>query len=164
MLKTDIPIVLDADALNIIKNPTEIFKDIKKEIVITPHIKEFSRLINRSIKEINDDKINIVKYWAQKWKITIVLKGANSIIASKNGDIYINSTGNSGMATAGSGDVLSGVIGTFLSQGLLGMDSTILGVYLHGLSGDLAIKDIGKASLIASDLINYLPLAIKSIT
>ena len=160
---SNIPMVIDADGLNIIKNSIDFFTNIDKEIIITPHLKEFSRLTNLSIKEIVEDRVNILSHWAKKWKITIILKGANSIIASKNGDIYINSTGNSGMATAGSGDVLTGIIATFLSQGLSGIDATILGVFIHGLSGDIAIKELGKRSLIATDLISYLPLAFKEI-
>jgi NAD(P)H-hydrate epimerase len=115
-----------------------------------------------SIKDISENKINVVSYWAKKWRTTIILKGANSIIASKNGDIYINSTGNDGMATAGSGDVLTGIISAFLSQKISGIDSAILGVYIHGLAGDLAAKDLGKVSLIATDIIKYLPSAFMS--
>jgi len=159
--KKDIPMVIDADGLNIISNfkRTLLENNRDKEIVITPHIKEFSRLTKMSIKDISENRINVVSYWAKKWKITIVLKGANSIIASKNGEIYINSTGNNGMATAGSGDVLTGIISTFLSQKISGVDSAILGVYIHGLAGDLAVNDLGNISLIATDIIKYLPLA-----
>jgi NAD(P)H-hydrate epimerase len=161
----NIPIVVDADGLNLIsESGKNIFYELEdKEIVLTPHIGEFSRLVRKSVETIKENKIEIVRKYAMEHNVTLVLKGKNTIVASKNGEIYINNTGNEGMATAGSGDVLAGIIGSFMARGLNGFKSALLSVYLHGVSGDLAAKDLGKDFMNATDIINYISKAFKII-
>ncbi|BBA16953.1 NAD(P)H-hydrate dehydratase [Blattabacterium cuenoti] len=151
-----IPIVIDADAINILSSHQFLLNFLPKEItILTPHPKEFQRLLCRSWK--NDyEKLFFLKKISIKYKIFIVLKGAHSVISTPNGNLYFNSTGNSGMSTSGSGDVLTGMIMSFLSQGYSPKESCIMGVYLHGLAGDIASKKLGKEALIANDIIYHI--------
>jgi len=131
--------------------------------VITPHVMELSRLMKIPVEEISKDRIKSARDAAQKFNTIVVLKGAKTIIAEPDGSIYINSTGNSGLATAGSGDVLAGMIAGFAAQGLNLRDAAIVGVYLHGLAGDIAAEELTEYALTASDLLDYIHLAIKEI-
>ncbi|WP_185852155.1 NAD(P)H-hydrate dehydratase [Blattabacterium cuenoti] len=150
-----IPMVIDADAINILSYEFKLLDLLPKETIITPHPKEFQRLCRCSWK--NDyEKLHILKKMSTKHKIFIVLKGAHSIISTPHGILYFNSTGNTGMATSGSGDVLTGMIMSFLSQGYSPKESCIMGVYLHGLAGDIASKNLSEESIIANDIINYI--------
>lgn len=151
-------IIIDADGLNALSNDLSIIKD-KQNLILTPHLKEFSRLTGLSIKEINSDRINISKNFAKKHKLILVLKSENTLVTDGN-KLYINEIGNPGMATAGSGDVLTGVISGILHK-LEPFDAAKLGVYMHSLAGDLAAEDLSEDSLIASDIIAYLPKAIR---
>ncbi|WP_077369790.1 NAD(P)H-hydrate dehydratase [Anaerosalibacter sp. Marseille-P3206] len=157
------PVVLDADGLNCISNKTGILESRREKTVITPHPGELSRLLNISIVDIQNDRIKFAKMASEKYNSITILKGANTIVSSENGEIYINQTGNPGMATAGSGDVLTGVIASFLGQGIDAMKASILGVYCHGLAGDLASIDIGEYGLIARDILKYIPKSINTI-
>ncbi len=162
------PIVLDADGLNCMSGQTELFKKAKAEIIVTPHPNEMKRLLlgkKRSItaREINERRIEIAEEFASGNKVVCVLKGAPTVVASPDGEIYVNTTGNPGMATAGSGDVLSGIISSFVAQGLGVFRSAVCGAYMHGLAGDLARDEIGEYSLIAGDITEYLPDAFKNI-
>lgn len=148
------PMVVDADALNILSKNMEWMAYLPKLSILTPHPKEFKRLVGNFTDDT--DKLNKLKIFANTHKCIVVLKGAHTTIAVPNHTTYINSTGNSGMATAGSGDVLTGIITSLLAQNYTPIHAALLGVYLHGLSGDLAIEKTGKPSLIASDLIAYL--------
>ncbi|WP_185863258.1 NAD(P)H-hydrate dehydratase [Blattabacterium cuenoti] len=149
-----IPMVIDADAINILSHQLQLLDLLPKETILTPHPKEFQRL-SKSWK--NDyEKLHLLKEMSKKYTIFIVLKGAHSVISTPNGDLYFNSTGNPGMATAGSGDVLTGMIMSFLSQGFSPKESCIMGVYLHGLSGDIASKKLNEESIIANDIINHI--------
>ncbi|WP_185872764.1 NAD(P)H-hydrate dehydratase [Blattabacterium cuenoti] len=156
-----IPIVIDADALNILSNQLNFLNFIPKNTIITPHPKEFYKLCGSWKNDYH--KLEILKHFSQKNKIFCVLKGAHSIISTPDGDLYFNSTGNPGMATAGTGDVLSGIITSLLSQGYSQKEACIFGVYLHGLSGDLAAFNHSEESIIAEDIINYLDLSYKTI-
>ena len=153
--------VLDADALNLIARMEDGYKNIPIGSVITPHVGEFDRLFGIHLTSL--DRLATIKSVASEQKIVIVLKGAHSAVGLPNGDIVFNTTGNAGMATAGSGDVLSGIITGLLAQGMSAIDAARLGVYLHGLAGDLAAKKNGKMSLMASDLLNELPDAITNV-
>lgn len=155
------PMVLDADALNIISADKKLQTRIPKNSVLTPHPKEFDRLFGKS--ETGFDRLKIQREKAAELGVIIVLKGAHSSIALPNGEVWFNSTGNPGMATAGSGDVLTGMILGLLAQGIEPSDAAKLGVFLHGAAGDLAAEKVGEASLIASDLINELPNAIRQL-
>ena len=152
------PIVLDADALNILADHPEWFEKIPVGSVLTPHPGEFRRLVGgwKDDYERLEKQIDLCK----KYKLNILLKGAHSSICDENGLVIFNATGNPGMATGGSGDVLTGIITAFLGQGYSGFESAILGAYLHGLSGDLYKDKFSEESLIAGDLIDYLPNAI----
>ncbi|EKE04684.1 MAG: hypothetical protein ACD_20C00022G0009 [uncultured bacterium] len=156
-----LPAIFDADALNCFTLMDNFVLPINS--VITPHPKELARLLKVTVKDIMDDRIGKVREAAQKFNTIVVLKGARTIIAEPNGTIYINPTGNSALATAGTGDVLCGMIAGFAAQGLELRDAAILGVYLHGLAGDLAEQDLTQYSVTATSLLDYIPAAIKLI-
>jgi NAD(P)H-hydrate epimerase len=161
LLKTaKTPLVLDADALNIIS--AKKWHDlIPENSILTPHPKEFERLFGKTENSIQ--RLNFLKENAVKYKLVIILKGAHTAIATPDGQIYFNNTGNPGMATAGSGDVLTGIITALLAQKYSSKEAAILGVWLHGKAGDLAAEDLTEECVIASDIINYLPQALKKL-
>ena len=151
------PLVLDADGLNCLSLNKDWLSLIPENSILTPHPKEFERLVGTWENE--DQKIEKLKSLSNQLKSVVVLKGANTLISVPSGKLYQNSTGNPGMAKGGSGDVLTGMITAFLSQGYSSEESAILGVYIHGLSGDLAIKEFSEFSLLATDLIEFIPKA-----
>lgn len=159
--KNEKPLILDADALNIISQDQALLDLIHGRAILTPHLGELERLIGPSTHGL--ERIEKVKRLAEKHDLVILIKGAHSAIVSPNGDVYFNPTGNSGMATAGSGDVLSGIIVSFLAQGLSRRDALISAVYLHGSAGDIAKDAFGEVSLMASDLLKLLPKAISNV-
>lgn len=154
-------LIVDADALNCLAIKEDVFLPINS--IITPHAKELSRLMKVPVEKILKDRIKFARDAAQKFNTIVVLKGAKTVIAEPNGNIYINQTGNSGLATAGSGDVLAGMIAGFVAQGLDLKDAAIVGVYLHGLTADIAVEELTEYSLTASELLNYIPAALKEI-
>lgn len=155
--------VIDADGLNLLSKIID-NKDISlSNSILTPHLGEFSKLTKKSIDEIKENIFEIGSRFSKRFKTILVLKGAPTIIFSPDGNSFINSTGNSGMATVGMGDVLTGMISSFYAQGLSPLDAAIVGVYLHGLAGDIAALKKGKLSLISSDVIKFIPDAIKLI-
>ncbi|SMP03098.1 NAD(P)H-hydrate epimerase [Desulfurobacterium pacificum] len=154
------PMVIDADGLNALAENPEILKS-KENVIVTPHIGEFSRLTKLSKEEILSDLFGCAQDFAVEYGVTVVLKSGRTVIATPDGKLYLNVIGNPGMATAGTGDVLAGVIGGLLAMGLEAEDAAKLGVFLHSLSGDLAAQKLTQESLIATDLIKYLPEAIK---
>ena len=151
---TETPLILDADGLNNITSEDLIKR--KAPTIITPHPKELSRLCKLSVDQIQSNRIEVARKYAQQWQVILVLKGALTVIASPQGEVFVNPTGNEGMATAGAGDVLSGMIGSFLSQTGNPLSATLVGVYVHGLSGDLALKTLHSRYLSAMDLIHFL--------
>ena len=159
--KIKIPTIIDADALNAVSHDVFVLKKSKAHIVITPHPGEMARLIGTNSKTIQKTRKVVAKTFANKYNVTVVLKGHNTVVAHPHKNLYINNTGNPGMATAGSGDVLSGIIGSFLAQGMNSFDAAKSAVFLHGVSGDIAAKDIGEVSLIAGDILKNIPKAIK---
>jgi len=153
--KSSCPLVIDADALNLIaKNRSELKNTIPAFSILTPHPKEFERLFGGTANDFERNELQLAK--AKELNSVIILKGANTAIACPDGTCYFNSTGNPGMATGGSGDVLTGILTGLIAQGYNIKQAAILGVYLHGLSGDLAAKETGQASMIAGDLVDYL--------
>jgi len=148
------PVVLDADALNLIAKNKDLYDLIPRNSILTPHPGEFRRLVGESASYFEQYQKQIEL--AKKQKVIVVLKGAYTSIATPNGKCYFNSTGNPGMATAGSGDVLTGILTSLLAQGYEPEKAAILGVYIHGLAGDLASQKIGRQSLIAGDIIDNL--------
>ncbi|MFH0732689.1 MAG: NAD(P)H-hydrate dehydratase [Candidatus Omnitrophota bacterium] len=159
--KIKIPIVLDADGLNAIAGKSDALEKIKAPVIMTPHPGEMARLIDTEASDVQKQRKTVAKAFATKYNVVLVLKGHKTIVAAPKKKTYINKTGNPGMATAGSGDVLSGVIGSFLVQGTSAFEAAKLGVYIHGLAGDLAAKDLGQASMIAGDMLQKLPEAMK---
>ena len=153
------PLVIDADALNCICNKPEILKNLKAPAIITPHPGEMARLLHSTPKTVNSNRENTAINFAKKFGVVTVLKGAGTIIASPDGEVYINHTGNSGMATGGSGDVLSGIIGSLLAQGASPINAAAAGVFLHGTIGDLAAEKLGKISMLPTDMIDMIPKA-----
>jgi len=149
------PVVLDADALNIIASHKELLEKIPEGSILTPHPGEFKRLAGPLAHDF--ERLEKQMAMSKEYKIFIVLKGHHTAISTPDGKVYFNSTGNPGMATGGSGDVLTGILTGLLGQGYLPGAAAVLGVYLHGLAGDLAAEMLGEESLIASDIIDYLP-------
>ncbi|MDO8281166.1 MAG: NAD(P)H-hydrate dehydratase [Thermodesulfovibrionia bacterium] len=163
IIRSHVPIVIDADGLNAIAGKTSILKRSGAPVILTPHSGEMARLLNRKAEKLKEDRINTAISFAKKTKAYLVLKGAPTVIAAPSGDAFINSTGNPGMSTAGAGDVLTGMISAFLAQGLNPQKASILGVYMHGNAGDIAAEKKGEHSLIASDIIKAIPSAFRSI-
>jgi NAD(P)H-hydrate epimerase len=157
--RTQCPIVADADAINILANHRAWLQQLPKGIILTPHPKEFDRLEGRS----NDSFERLMKArdLAERIHGYVVLKGHHTSLCLPDGHIIFNSTGNAGMATAGSGDVLTGIITGLLARGYNQENACMIGMYLHGLAGDIAARELGEESVIASDLIQYLPYAFK---
>ena len=165
--------VIDADGINSLGDDKEIFKDAKSSVILTPHPGEMARLIGNTrkaggkgvaagislIKEIEKDRIGAALRYAKETGTFLVLKGVPTIIATPEGNAFINPTGNAGMAKGGSGDVLTGMISGFLSQTGNPVNSCILGVYMHGLAGDIGASEEGQHSLIATDIIDKIPAA-----
>lgn len=154
-------LVIDADALNILSANPSLLDYLPKNSVLTPHPKELSRLIGSW--EDDFEKLNKVKDFANQYQVIVVVKGANTVIVLPNGNIHFNSTGNPGMATGGSGDVLTGVIASLIAQGFSSEQAAILGVFLHGKAGDHAARSIHPKSMIASDIIAYISSSWKEI-
>jgi NAD(P)H-hydrate epimerase len=162
--KLNIPIVLDADGINAFKGNLDSLKKAKKELVMTPHAGEMARLLDKSVDELKNVRKEVALSFANEYNTVLVLKGHNTVVASPGGDVYINETGNPGMASGGVGDVLTGIITGFIGQGMKPFDAAVLGVYAHGLAGDMAAKDKGQLSLVATDLLNKLPEVLKTLS
>lgn len=154
------PIVADADALNILASHRAWMQQLPKGIIMTPHPKELDRLTG-SPANADFERLHRTRELAQSLQAYIILKGHNSALCLPDGQVVFNPTGNSGMATAGSGDVLTGIITALLARGYHQQNACIVGMYLHGLAGDIAVKTLGKEGLTASDIIDYLPHAFK---
>jgi NAD(P)H-hydrate epimerase len=163
LVKSGVPVLIDADGLNALEGDTSILKDRQIPIVITPHPGEMVRLTGLNMEEIQQNRLEIARHYAADWGVTVVLKGNQTIVASPAGEVFINTTGNPGMATAGSGDVLSGIILGLMAQGLRAHCAAVAGVYIHGKTGDLAADTNGQRGLVAGDLINYLPLILRNL-
>ncbi len=157
-----IPIILDADGINSLNGDTSFFKRKNADIVLTPHTGEFSRLTNKEINLIEENRIEAVENFISKYGSVLVLKGMHSLIGYKK-EIYMNLTGNSGMATAGSGDVLTGMIASFIGQKRDIFNAAKLAVFLHGRAGDIAVKKKNEMSILASDILNNIPHAINEL-
>jgi NAD(P)H-hydrate epimerase len=159
--KTQIPMVLDADGLNAMQHCTDRLKGRRAPLVLTPHPGEFARLIGSDVHTVQAQRQELAVHFAAEKGLVLVLKGHSTIVTDGR-RVFQNTTGNPGMATGGTGDVLTGMIAAFLGQRLEPFAAAQLGVHLHGLAGDLAAADLGMVSLIASDLLDYLPKAFRS--
>jgi len=157
------PLIIDADGLNAISQNINILKEKKTDIIITPHPGEMARLLGKDISYINSNRIAVAKQFSDEYNVTVVLKGAHTVITSPHGETYINQNGSSALASAGTGDVLAGIIASLVAQGVSTATAAILGVYLHGAASDNAVQKYGEHGLIASDLLEYLPITIKRV-
>ncbi|MEK7774635.1 MAG: NAD(P)H-hydrate dehydratase [Candidatus Zixiibacteriota bacterium] len=161
--RCDRPMVIDADALNAFEGHTDSLVQSPSPRVLTPHAGEFKRLTGEQVVSDLQGRIEQTVKWARQFSSVLVLKGSPTLIAGMNGECYLNPTGNSGMATGGSGDVLSGIIGSLMAQGMSPLKAAIAGVFLHGMAGDIAAESLGERSLIAGDIISALPDALLSL-
>lgn len=157
VLRWSDPMVLDADAINIVSQNPGLLEALPPETILTPHPGEFTRLVGPWRDDF--EKLEKLRDFCKRQQLNVVLKGAFSVVCNTSGEIFFNPTGNPGMATAGSGDVLTGVVGALLAQGLPPFEALRSAVYLHGLAGDLASPHVGEISLIASDIVKFLPSA-----
>jgi hydroxyethylthiazole kinase-like uncharacterized protein yjeF len=152
--------VVDADALNAFEGAADKLNGSGRTVVITPHPGEMSRLTGRSIPEIQANRLEVARSFASKHELIVVLKGHRTLIAAPDGTVWVNSTGNPGMATGGTGDILTGMVAGLIAQHPKhALEATALAVYLHGLAGDLAVASVGENSLVATDLLRFLPEA-----
>lgn len=159
--EAQVPMVMDADALNILAENRTWLSFLPAKTVLTPHPKEFERLFGKTSDSF--ERLKLLREMAMKYHVIIVLKGANTATAMPNGTVFFNSTGNPGMATAGSGDVLTGMVLSLLAQRYTPEEAAVLGVYLHGLAGDIAASEIGQEALIASDITEHIGKAYTSL-
>ena len=161
--RLDKPVVLDADGINACAGRLDAIKNAKAKLVLTPHVGEMARLTGKDASEVEKARKDVALAFASEYNTVLVLKGHNTIVAAPNGDVYVNETGNVGMASGGTGDVLTGMIASFIGQGCEPFTAAVLGTYFHGLAGDMAVKEKGTLSLIATDLLNKLPEALKTL-
>jgi NAD(P)H-hydrate epimerase len=159
---TELPVVLDADGLNAFDGCADEMRERKsKFLAITPHPGEMARLLGCSIPQVQDDRLKAARDAAQRWNAHVILKGFHTLIASPDGRIFVNTTGNSGLAKGGTGDVLTGLLAALTAQFKTAdwLRILALGVYLHGLAADLAIEGLDASGLIADDVISMVPRA-----
>jgi NAD(P)H-hydrate epimerase len=157
------PLVLDADGLHPFGQDPDRLVRHRAPLVITPHPGELAHLLGVTSEEVQADRLAMARRAARHFDCVCVLKGATTVVASVTGQAYLNPTGNSGMGTAGAGDVLAGMIGSLVAQGMSMLGAATAGAYLHGLAGDLAAQIVGERGLIASDLLDSLPDALQSV-
>jgi NAD(P)H-hydrate epimerase len=160
----DRPVVIDADGLNALAGHLDVLRagrHTPRAMVITPHPGEMAGLLGVSVKKVQGNRETIAKKFALDYNLTVVLKGHNTVVAGSKGELFINKTGNPGMASAGTGDVLAGMIAAFLGQGLGAFEAGKFAVYLHGIAGDLAAGEKTQLGLVASDIIAKIPEAVK---
>jgi NAD(P)H-hydrate epimerase len=163
--RATVPLVLDADALTVLADdPAHLTARDERDLIITPHPGEMARLVGRSIADVQANRIDVATEFATAHRVYVVLKGHRTVIATPEGRVYINPTGNPGMATGGTGDVLTGMIAAWLAQLLDAEAACRLAVFLHGAAGDLAEASQGQAGMIATDLLDHLGGALKVLT
>ena len=158
----DRPLVLDADGLFALAGHIELLAASDTLAVLTPHPGEMARLTGLSVRQIQSDRIGVARRSAMEWGAVVVLKGSRTVVAFPDGEIFVNPTGNSGMASGGMGDVLAGMIAALIAQGLSSQDAAVLGVYLHGLAGD-GVAEERPAGMTAVDLAERIPATIRSL-
>jgi hydroxyethylthiazole kinase-like uncharacterized protein yjeF len=158
-----IPLVIDADGITALASRPDVLKQCKSTVVLTPHPGEMARLAGLTVQKVQEDRIAVAKQVASEFGCIVVLKGNKTVIATPEEEVYINSTGNPGMASGGTGDVLTGMIGGLIAQGLIPLEAVKWGVFLHGLAGDSAAQVLGEIPLIASDIIDAIPDALSEV-
>ncbi|MDD5086047.1 MAG: NAD(P)H-hydrate dehydratase, partial [Candidatus Omnitrophica bacterium] len=155
------PMVIDADGLNAFEGHLQNLKRVKAEAILAPHPGEYERLFGKKLPQSEGKRKEAALRIARKYGVVCVLKGYRTVIADSSGKVFINSTGNPGLATGGSGDILTGIIAAFLGQGMPAFYAAKLGCFIHGLAADIAAKKTGEIALIPTDVVNYLPNAFK---
>jgi NAD(P)H-hydrate epimerase len=163
LVKLTVPMVVDADALNLLGGQMDIFKVVKTPVILTPHPGEAAWLLKSTITEVEQNRVRVAKQMAAGYNVVVVLKGPHTVIANPQGDVRINPTGNRALATAGTGDVLSGVIGGLLAQRLAPFDAAVAGAYIHGLAGMRASRRFGLDGVLAGDLLPVLPRVLRKV-
>ena len=161
--ESPVPVVIDADALNSLASDVAVLKRAKSAVIITPHPGEMAKLSGSSTADVQRDRMGTARKFATEYGVTVVLKGAGTVIALPGGKVGVNSTGNPGMASAGMGDALTGIIGALIAQGYELHDAACAGVHLHGLSGDILARDKGPWGFLASEVADALPRAVKMV-
>ncbi len=160
----EVPLVIDADGINIISRNINVLKAAKVPIILTPHPGEMSRLTGMSVKQIQSDRIQTAVDFANEYNVTVVLKGANTVVATHGEKTaFVNTTGNAGMSKGGSGDLLAGLVGAFLAQSVSPVNAAIMAVYIHGLAGDIAAENYSMIAMTPTDTANCLPFALSKI-
>lgn len=162
--ETSIPMVFDADGINCLSKDTSILKKVKAAVVLTPHPGEMARLLKCSTRDVQEDRVGLSRNFSQEYGVYVVLKGARTVIAEPDGNVYINPTGNPGMASGGAGDVLTGMIGGLIAQGYPVSTALRIAVFVHGLIADLIALERGSIGIIAGDIINSIPRVLTLIT
>jgi NAD(P)H-hydrate epimerase len=157
----NLPIILDADGITALTIQPKTLPVANRSLVLTPHPGEMAKLVRSQVKEVLEDRIGLSRNFSQSQHVHLILKGHPSLISTPKGEVFINPTGNPGMASAGAGDVLTGMIGGLVCQGFDILPSLQIAVYLHGLAGDEGAKEMGEKSLIASDIIEKIPALLK---
>ncbi len=157
------PCVLDADGINALSGAGDILEKARAPVVITPHPGEMARLMGKEVKEIQMDRIAAAVNAADTWNVVALLKGFRTVVAAPDGPIYINTTGNPGMATGGSGDVLTGIVAALMAQGLAPARAAAAGAYIHGLAGDRVAEESGMTGMIAGDILAALPVTFREL-
>jgi NAD(P)H-hydrate epimerase len=161
--RVTVPLVIDADGLFPLASHLDLLNSLAGRVILTPHPGELARLIGRSSEEIDRDRIEVVRTFAGEHGVVLLLKGRPTAIGTPEGAVYLNPTGNTGLATGGSGDVLTGIIAGLLAGGASLADAAILGAFIHGHTADYLSRDRAERSLIPSDLIDALPLALAEV-
>jgi ADP-dependent NAD(P)H-hydrate dehydratase / NAD(P)H-hydrate epimerase len=164
LVKSSLPIVIDADGLNIVAKDMNVLQQAQCPIILTPHPGEMARLTGIPVPQVQSDRIGVSRLLAQKFKVIVVLKGAATVVALPDGQVFINPTGNPGMASGGMGDILTGLIGGLLAQGLQPEEAAKTGVFMHGLAGDYCARKRGPTGFLATDLLPEIPSVLAELT
>jgi ADP-dependent NAD(P)H-hydrate dehydratase len=162
VLGGDKPLVLDADALNVLSPIPDTLRERGQPTVLTPHPGEFARLLNTSTEQVQANRLNLAIGFAQQWHVVLLLKGQHTIVTDGS-RVYVNGTGNPGMATGGTGDVLTGLLAALAGQGMGAFDAAVLAAWVHGRAGDLAAEAVGQTALCATDVLSHLPAALREV-
>ncbi len=160
---SSVPLIIDADGLNVLSKHPQLIEKCRCNLIFTPHEVEMSRLCGQTLSDVCDNRMEVSQSYAQQNGVTLILKGHHTIVTAQDATQYINITGNPGLATGGSGDVLAGITAALAARGLKEDIAAAIAVYIHGKSGDIAAKHLSQDSLIATDVIEYIPHAIKSV-
>ena len=163
LTNTDIPLIIDADGLNNLSVIPHWWTLLTSPTILTPHPGELSTLTGESVADIQSNRLAISQEYSQKWGVTLVLKGALTVTSTRTGYSYISPFANSNLATAGTGDVLTGIIAGLMAQGIESWHAALSGVYTHGYAGELGSNYFGASGMIASDLVTYIPHAMRHI-